>query len=407
MPDSRSATLRSPMDDTIYLDHAATTPLDPDVLAAMLPYFTERYGNPSSIYQLGQEARAAMDQARASCARVLGCDPTEIIFTSGGTEGDNLALRGVAWRARLAHPANVSPPHIITSAIEHHAVLHTAQFLQREGFAATYVASDSRGIVDPEKIVAAVRPETCLISVMYANNESGAIQPIQEIAAIASDRGIPLHTDAVQAAGTLPMNVDELGVDLLSLSAHKFYGPKGVGLLYVRRGTGINFQQNGGGQEQGRRGGTENVPGIIGLGLALERADGWREAYADHCARLRDQLASGLFAAIPEATLNGPSDPSLRLPNNLNVTIPGVQGETLLLSLDVLGIAASAGSACTTGNTEPSHVLRAMGLSDDACRSALRFTVGRSNTDEQIDVVIDALSESVNRARSLAASVAV
>jgi cysteine desulfurase len=395
------------MDDTIYLDHAATTPLDPDILGTMVPYFTERYGNPSSFYQLGQEARAAIDQARAACARVLGCEPSEIIFTSGASESDNLALRGVAWGARLALRNNGALPHIVTTAIEHHAVLHTANSLQREGFSATYVAPDSRGIVDPEAIAAAVRPETCLISVMYANNESGAIQPIQEIAEVARDRGIPLHTDAVQAAGTLSVNVDALGVDLLSLSAHKFYGPKGVGLLYVRRGTTIDFQQKGGGQEQGRRGGTENVPGIVGLGMALERADAWRDAYADHCARLRDLLAAGLFAAIPEAMLNGPSDLRLRLPNNLNVTIPGIQGETLLLSLDVLGVAASAGSACTTGNTEPSHVLRAMGLSDDGCRSALRFTVGRSNTEQQIDDAIDALVGSVDRARSLVASVAI
>jgi cysteine desulfurase len=394
------------MDDTVYLDHAATTPLDPEVLAAMLPYFTERYGNPSSIYQLGQQSRAAVDQARAACARVLECDPAEIIFTSGATESDNLALRGIAWGARLGLRDSGARPHIVTTAIEHHAVLHTAQSLEQQGFSATYVAPDSRGIVDPEAIAAAVRPETCLISVMYANNESGAIQPLQEIAAVARVHGVPFHTDGVQAAGTLPLHVDALGVDLLSLSAHKFYGPKGVGLLYVRRGTPLDFQQKGGGQEQGRRGGTENVPGIVGLAVALERADGWRDAYADHCARLRDRLADGLFAAIPDATLNGPDDPSLRLPNNLNVTIPGVQGETLLLSLDVLGVAASAGSACTTGNTEPSHVLRAMGLSDEACRSALRFTVGRSNTEEQIDDAIGALVESVDRARSLAAGTA-
>ena len=395
------------MDDTIYLDHAATTPLDPEVLTAMLPYFTERYGNPSSIYQLGQESRAALDQARAACARVLGCDPGEIIFTSGATESDNLALRGVAWRTRLALPDTGAMPHIVTTAIEHHAVLHTAQSLEQQGFSATYVAPDDRGIIDPGSVADAVRPTTCLISVMYANNESGAIQPIQDIAAVARDRGVPLHTDAVQAAGTLPLDVDALGVDLLSLSAHKFYGPKGVGLLYVRKGTPLDFQQKGGGQEQGRRGGTENVPGIVGLAMALERADSWRVAYAEHCARLRDRLADGLFAAIPDATLNGPSDPSLRLPNNLNVTVPGIQGETLLLSLDVLGVAASAGSACTTGNTEPSHVLRAMGLSDDACRSALRFTVGRSNTEGQIDDAIDALAESVDRARSLAGSVTI
>ena len=390
------------MDDTIYLDHAATTPVDPDVLAAMLPYFTERYGNPSSIYQLGQESRAAIDQARVRLRARSRLRSSEIIFTSGATESDNLALRGVAWGARLALPTaarrRTSSPRPSSTT----RCCTPRSRWSEQGFSATYVAPDSRGIVDPEAIAAAVRPETCLISVMYANNESGAIQPLREIAAVARDRGIPLHTDAVQAAGTLPLDVDDLGVDLLSLSAHKFYGPKGVGLLYVRRGTAIDFQQKGGGQEQGRRGGTENVPGIVGLGLALERADGWRDAYADHCARLRDRLADGIFAAIPEATVNGPFDPSLRLPNNLNVTIPGIQGETLLLSLDVLGVAASAGSACTTGNTEPSHVLRAMGLSEEACRSALRFTVGRSNTEQQIDDAIDALVESVDRARSLA-----
>jgi cysteine desulfurase len=239
---------------------------------------------------------------------------------------------------------------------------------------------------------------------MYANNESGAIQPLREIAAVARAHGIPFHTDAVQGAGSLSLDVDDLGVDMLSLSAHKFYGPKGVGLLYVRRGTPLDFQQIGGGQEQGRRGGTENVPGIVGLGVALAQADAWREAYNRHCGQLRDRMWAGLRDAIEGVSLNGPSEPELRLPNNLNVSIAGVQGETILLSLDVLGIAASAGSACTTGNTEPSHVLQAMGLSDEACRSALRFTVGRGNTDDQIGTAVEAIVTSVSRARSLTAT---
>ncbi len=388
--------------DLIYLDHAATTPVDSVVLDAMLPYFSERFGNPSSIYQLGQESRSAVDQARRASARVLGCDPGEIIFTSGATESDNLALRGVAWAAQLALEARDRAPHIVTTAIEHHAVLHTVESLARQGFRITVVPPDREGLVSAEAVEAAIRPETCLVSVMYANNESGAIMPLEEIADRVRTRGIPFHTDAVQAAGTLNLKVEDLGVDLLSLSAHKFYGPKGIGLLYVRGGTPIDYQQLGGGQEQGRRGGTENVPGIVGLGVALERADAWREAYGNHCEALRDRLIQGILAEFPDATVNGPLDRARRLPNNLNLSVPGVQGETILLSLDMLGVAASAGSACTTGKTEPSHVLRAMGHSEDRCRSALRFTVGRQNTSEQIDDAIDAIVESVNRARLLA-----
>ena len=391
--------------DTIYLDHAATTPIDPTVLRAMLPYFSEKYGNPSSMYRLGQEGRAALDQARLAAARVLHCDSDEVIFTSGATESDNLALRGVAWAARLRGGAS-APPHIVTTAIEHHAVLHSAAALAQQGFTATYVAPDSHGIVDPSAVAAAIRPETCLVSVMYANNETGAIQPLREIAALARERGIPVHSDAVQAAGMLSLDVDDLGVDLLSLSAHKFYGPKGVGLLYVRTGTAIEFQQAGGGQEQGRRGGTENVPGIVGLGIALALADERRAEYAEHCALLRDQLVSGILEAIPSVTVNGPLDPAVRLPNNLNVSIGDVDGETVLLSLDMLGVAASAGSACTTGNTEPSHVLRAMGLGEETCRGALRFTVGQGNTPQHIDATISALTEAVSRARAFAGSLA-
>jgi cysteine desulfurase len=388
------------VDDTIYLDHAATTPLDPEVLAAMLPYLTERFGNPSSIYRLGQEARAAIDEARAVVARILGCDPGEIVFTGGATESDNLAVKGVAWRQRLNGPG--STPHVVTTAIEHHAVLHAATFLERQGFAVTYVGPGADGIVDPEGVEAAIRPETCLVAAMYANNETGAIQPVAEIGRLARERGIPFHVDAVQGAGLLPLRVDDLGCDLLALSAHKFYGPKGVGLLYVRRGTPIVWQQEGGGQEGGRRGGTENVAGVVGLAAALAKAEALRPTYVAHCATLRDRLEAGILAAIPDAVVNGPTDPALRLPNNVNVAIPGVQGETVLLNLDMEGVAASAGSACTTGNSEPSHVLRAMGLSDERCRESLRFTVGRANTAEQMDEVVEILAETVARVRDLA-----
>lgn len=390
----------TPDNQSVYLDHAATTPLDPAVLAAMEPFLTGVYGNPSSIYRLGQEARAAVDGARAKVASVLGCAPSEILFTSGATESNNLALRGVAWAARLASPA-VPPPHIVTTAIEHHAVLHTAESLALQGFRVTFVPPDHEGRVSAAAIARAIEPDTCLVSVMLANNETGAIQPVAEISEIAHVRGIPFHTDAVQGAGLVPLDVDELGVDLLSLSAHKFYGPKGVGLLYVRTGTPIDYQQTGGGQEQGRRGGTENVAGIVGMGVALQRAESFREPYAAHCRSMRDQLAEGIFSGIPDAVLNGPPLGGPRLPNNLNVSIPGIQGETMLLALDLLDVSASAGSACTTGNSEPSHVLTAMGLSPDLCRSALRFTVGRATTPEQVDAAVEAVTEAVARVRSL------
>lgn len=390
-----------PTDDTIYLDHAATTPVHPAVLDAMLPYFTEHFGNPSSIYQLGQDGRATLDRARATVARTLGCQPSEILFTSGATESDNQALSGIAWHRRLQNPDS-PPPHIVTTAIEHHAVLHTADWLERQGFSITRVPVDADGFVDPDDVARAIRSETCLVSIMDANNEIGSIQPIAAISRITRARGIPFHTDAVQAAGALPLNVDDLGVDLLSLSAHKFYGPKGVGLLYVRRGTGIAYQQHGGGQESGRRGGTENVPGIVGLAVALERAETARAEYNRHCATLRDRLFHGLAAAIPDLELNGPSDWNRRLPNNLNLTIRGVQGETALLSLDMQGVAASAGSACTTGNSQPSHVLQALGYSDERCRASLRLTLGWSNTEAQIDDTIDILADTVARIRELA-----
>lgn len=387
-------------DDTIYLDHAATTPLDPRVLEAMAPYLTERYGNPSSIYQLGQVSRAGIDRARTSVSRVLGCQPGEVLFTGGATESDNLALTGVAWQRRLSKPDGATP-HVVTTTIEHHAVLHTAQWLERIGFPVTYVPCDGEGIVDPDDVLRALTPETCLVSVMYANNETGAIQPVDQLGAVLRGRGVLFHVDGTQAAGLLPLRVDDLNVDLLSLSAHKCYGPKGTGVLYVRKGTPIAWQQHGGGQEGGRRGGTENVAGIVGCGLALELAEQSRAAYPEHCRQLQGRLLDGIVERIEGVTLNGPSDPDRRLANNVNVAIEGVQGETVLLSLDMQGVAASAGSACTTGNSQPSHVLLALGAGETRARESLRFTVGRSNDVDQIDDALDVIVETVDRVRQL------
>lgn len=387
--------------ESIYLDHAATTPVDPEVLRAMGPWFTQFFGNPSSIYQLGQQSRAALDVARAQCAAVLHCHPSEIVFSSGATESNNLALAGSVWSWRERNPGGLVP-HIVTTAVEHHAVLHKAEWLATIGFGLTVVPVDSDGIVDPDDIAAAIRPETAVISVMYANNETGAIQPLSAISEVARAAGVPLHTDAVQAAGLLPLDVDTLGVDLLSLSAHKFYGPKGVGLLYARRGTPLSWQQLGGGQEGGRRGGTENVPLLVGLGAALSLAERHRDEYARDCRALRDQLHSEIVERIEGVTLNGPPLDCQRLENNLNVTIDGIQGETVLLNLDMADIAASAGSACTTGNSQPSHVLKAMGYSDDRCRTSIRLTVGRCNDPAQIDEAAQVLAEAVLRIRKLA-----
>ncbi|CAN5707438.1 cysteine desulfurase NifS [soil metagenome] len=390
-------------DDTIYLDHAATTPLLPAVLDAMLPYLSQEYGNPSSIYRVGQDGKSAVERARRQAATATGCHPSEIVFTSGATESDNLALSGVMWHSRLKNSSQ-PPPHLIVSAVEHHAVLHTAEFLERQGFSLTVVPVDAEGFVDPAAVRAAIRPETRLISIMMANNEIGAIQPISEIGGITRDAGVIFHTDAVQAAGALPIKIDDLKVDLLSLSAHKFRGPKGVGLLYVRKGTPIEWMQLGGGQESGRRGGTENVAGIVGLGTAIEVAEQTRDAHVAHLSEMRDALWTRLQESIDDIDLNGPGDFSRRLPNNLNVAIRGVQGETVLLALDMIGIAASAGSACTTGNSEPSHVLLAMGQSEDRARSSIRFSVGESTTIDQIEEVVESLQEIVERSRRIAAA---
>src|SRR5215218_2976419 len=376
--------------ESIYLDHAATTPVDPDVLRAMAPWFTEYFGNPSSIYQLGQQSRTALDAARAQSAAVLRCHSSEILFTSGATESNNLALAGSVWSWRERNPGGPAP-HIVTTAVEHHAVLHKAEWLASIGFGLTIVPVDVCGIVDPADIEAAIRPETAVISVMYANNETGAIQPIEAISGIARRYGVPLHTDAVQAAGLLPLDVDVLGVDLLSLSAHKFYGPKGVGLLYIRRGTPLSWQQLGGGQESGRRGGTENVPLVVGMGAALALAERDRHDYSRECRELRDQLFAEISERVQGIALNGPPLEDGRLANNLNLTVDGVQGETVLLNLDMAGIAASAGSACTTGNSQPSHVLKAMDYSDERCRTSIRLTVGRCNDADQIEEASESL----------------
>ena len=386
--------------DAVYLDHAATTPVDPAVVQAMIPFFSQGFGNPSSIYQSGQEAHAALDRARGQVAGVLGCRNSEVVFTSGATESIGLALRGAAWAAKLRNPE--STPHIVSTGVEHHAVLHSLDALERQGFRITLVECDEEGLVQPDAVIAAIEPETCLVSVMLANNEVGTIQPVAEIGAEVRSRGILMHTDAVQAAGSLPIDVDALNVDLLSLSAHKFYGPKGVGVLYVRKGSRLEWTQEGGGQESGRRGGTENVPLIVGMGEALVRAEQTRDQYVAFAEELRDDLWRAVQERIDDVTINGPEPGPNRLPNNLNITIDGVQGETVLLSLDMMGVEASAGSACTTGNSEPSHVLLAMGLDEEAARASLRLSVGRGNSIEEIHRAADALAEVVSRIRTLA-----
>lgn len=386
--------------EAVYLDHAATTPVDPAVVQVMMPFFSQAFGNPSSIYQSGQEGHAALDRARSQVANVLGCRSSEIIFTSGATESIGLALRGVAWAAKHRNPD--TNPHIVSTVVEHHAVLHTLDALERQGFRITLVPCDNDGSVNPDAVIAAIEPETCLVSVMLANNEVGTIQPVSAIGTEVRSRGIVMHTDAVQAAGSLPIDVNQLGVDLLSLSAHKFYGPKGVGVLFARKGTRLEWTQEGGGQESGRRGGTENVPLIVGMGEAIIRAEQSRDQYTAFATELRNELWRAIQERIDDVWLNGPEPGADRLPNNLNITIDGVQGETVLLSLDMMGVEASAGSACTTGNSEPSHVLLAMGLDEEAARASLRLSVGRGNSIEEIHRAAEALAEVVSRIRTLA-----
>src|SRR5215469_4699547 len=367
---------------TIYLDHAATTSLDRRVLDTMLPYFTTEYGNASSIYTLGRHAMQAIDSAREQVAEILNCRPTEVTFTGGGSESDNLAIKGMAFASQK------KGNHLITSPIEHHAVLHTCQYLERFGFKTTYVPVDLYGHVDPDEIGRAITDQTILVSIMYANNEIGTIEPIAEIGRICRARKIPFHIDAVQAGGSLPLHVAELNADLLSLSAHKFYGPKGVGILYARQGVRLLPQLQGGSQERGKRAGTENIAGIVGATTALRLAYEDLPQVQPRIQALRDRLIAGVLA-LPGSELSGHS--SERLPNNASFVFEGIEGESILLSLDLLGFAASTGSACTSGSVDPSHVLQAMGFPPEKAHGSLRLTLGKENTEEDVKAFLAAL----------------
>ncbi|MCH7739988.1 MAG: cysteine desulfurase [Chloroflexi bacterium] len=383
----------------VYMDHSSTTPMRPEAVEAMLPYFSETYGNPSSLYALADQSRNALDEAREGVARVLACRSSEVIFTSGGTESDNAALKGVALARRG------EGDHIITSVIEHHAVLHSCEQLENEGFDVTYLEVGPDGLVDPADVEAAITDRTTVVSIIYANNEIGVIQDISRISRVIRaeserrGRGIAFHTDAVQAAGWLALDVDSLGVDMLSLSGHKFHGPKGAGVLYLRRGTAFTAQMAGGGQEQDRRSGTENVPLIVGLSVALELASAEREAVADRVTGQRDRLIEGIMERIPDVSLNG--HPRRRLPNNVNVSFEGIEAEPLLIGLDLAGVAASSQSACSAASLEPSHVLMSLGMSREAAMGSLRLTLGRDTSDEDIDIVLDVLPRVVGELRSM------
>jgi len=377
----------------IYLDYAATTPLHPEVLKAMLPYLTEIYGNPSSVHSLGQEAKEALEQSRQKLANLIGARNEEIVFTSGGTEADNLAIKGVAFANRQ------KGDHIITSRIEHHAVIETCRWLEKEGFSVTYLPVDAHGTVSPDDVRRALTSRTILISIMHANNEIGTIEPIAEISKIAHEAEVYLHTDAVQTVGHIPVNVNELGVHLLSLSAHKFYGPKGVGALYVRKGTKIASVLHGGGQEKGYRSGTENIAGIVGLGKAAELAKQEMVEEMPRLTALRDYLIDGILNNISDVRLNG--HPVERLPNNVHISVAYVEGEAMLLNLDLAGICVSTGSACSSVRLEPSHVLTALGLTPTQAHGSIRFTLGKWTTKADIDTVLHVFPQVVSKLRAL------
>jgi len=378
---------------TIYMDHSATTFVKPEVLEAMIPYFTEHFGNPSSIYGIARDSKKAIDVARLQTAKALGADPDEIYFTSGGSESDNWAIKGVALANRKRGN------HIITTQIEHHAVLHTCRFLEKEGFEVTYLPVDQYGLVNPVDLEKAITDKTILISVMYANNEIGTIEPVVELGAIARKHKVYFHTDAVQAIGNVPMDVKGQNIDLLSLSAHKFYGPKGVGALYIRKGVRIENLIHGGGQERKRRAGTENIAGIVGLGKAIELATADIPGHNEKIGAMRDRLIKGVLEKIPNSRLNG--HPEKRLPGNFNVSFEFIEGESMLLWLDDAGVCASTGSACTSGSLEPSHVLLATGLPVELSHGSLRLTLGDANREEDVDFVLDILPKVVQKLRDM------
>ena len=379
----------------IYMDHSATTPVAPEVLEAMLPYFSEKFGNASSLHSFGLEAKEALEESREKVAGLLGAKPEEIIFTAGGTESDNLALKGIARKNQK------SGKHIITTRVEHPAILECCRKLEKEGFEVTYLPVTKEGLVEIATLESAIRSDTILISVMHANNEVGTIQPLEEIGRLASEKDIYLHTDAVQSVGKIPTDVNKLGVDLLSLSAHKLYGPKGVGALYIRNGTRLESIIQGGGHERGLRSGTENIAGIVGLARAADLAGETMTMEAERLTRLRDRLAELVLLKVKESWINGTM--KMRLPGNLNFGFKYVEGESLLLFLDSIGISVSTGSACSSHKLEPSHVLLSLGLKPEECHGSLRITLGRSNTLEEVDYVALGIAETVERFRGISA----
>ena len=379
---------------TTYMDYSATTYVKPEVLDAMMPFFTEKFGNPSSFYGISRETKMAIDNARAQVAKAINCDPNEVYFTGGGSEADNWAIKGIA----TAHMKKGN--HIITTKIEHHAVLHTCEFLEKFGFEVTYLDVNEEGFVDLKQLEEAITDKTILVSIMFANNEIGTIQPIKEIGALCREKKVLFHTDAVQAVGSVPVDVKELNTDFLSLAGHKLYGPKGIGALYIRRGIRIDNLIHGGGQERGRRAGTENIPGVVGLGKAIEIATENIEENRARLTVLRDKLIDGILERIPYARLNGPRGDK-RLPGNSNISFEFIEGESILLSLDFEGICASSGSACTSGSLDPSHVLLAIGLPHEKAHGSLRTTLGAASTEEDVEKLLNELPPIIERLRNM------